>query len=162
MNAPILRFLGAISIVGVTLPTPADANAPAGRYVVTNGGTVNGTVYDTKTKLTWQQTVDHICLGRRQDILYKHGFGLAPSDDQGGTDNRRCFAGRPIDRSDSLSLDPCKLLLVFVFGGQLAILRVGRRLPLRLHARLRRVRLVQCSLCALRTGILALDLLTCG
>jgi glucose dehydrogenase len=57
MNAPILRFLGAISIVGVTLPTPADANAPAGRYVVTNGGTVNGTVYDTKTKLTWQQTV---------------------------------------------------------------------------------------------------------
>ncbi len=31
--------------------------APAGRYVVTAGGTVNGTVQDTKTGLIWQQTV---------------------------------------------------------------------------------------------------------
>jgi Protein of unknown function (DUF1566) len=38
----------------------ADASAPTGRYVVTSGGTDagtgNGTVCDTKTKLTWQQT----------------------------------------------------------------------------------------------------------
>jgi hypothetical protein len=28
--------------------------------VVTNGGTSNGTVYDTKTKLTWQQAISSI------------------------------------------------------------------------------------------------------
>jgi len=60
MNASILRLLGAIAIIALTLPTSADASAPAGRYVVTSGGadagTGNGTVYDTKTKLTWQQT----------------------------------------------------------------------------------------------------------
>jgi hypothetical protein len=54
----IIRLLGAISIVVVTSPRSADANAPAGHYVVTAGsGTGNGTVYDTKSKLTWQQTV---------------------------------------------------------------------------------------------------------
>jgi hypothetical protein len=57
MSASIPRFLAAIAIIAVTLPTSADANAPAGQYVVTAGGTVNGTVYDTKSKLTWQQTV---------------------------------------------------------------------------------------------------------
>ena len=57
MNVSILRLLGAIAIIAVTLPTSADASAPTGRYVVTSGGTGNGTVYDTKTKLTWQQTV---------------------------------------------------------------------------------------------------------
>ena len=57
MNASILRFLSAVAIIAVTLPTSADANAPAGQYVVTAGGTGNGTVYDTKSKLTWQQTV---------------------------------------------------------------------------------------------------------
>jgi len=40
----------------VASPTPADASAPAGQYVVTAGGTGSGTVYDTKSKLTWQQT----------------------------------------------------------------------------------------------------------
>jgi hypothetical protein len=34
------------------MPTSADANAPAGRYVLTAG-----TVQDTKTGLTWQRTV---------------------------------------------------------------------------------------------------------
>ena len=57
MNASILRFLSAVAIIAVTLPTAADANAPAGQYVVTADGTGNGTVYDTKSKLTWQQTV---------------------------------------------------------------------------------------------------------
>jgi hypothetical protein len=41
-----------------TLTRLADAAAPAGHYVVTAGsGAGNGTVYDTKSKLTWQQTV---------------------------------------------------------------------------------------------------------
>jgi hypothetical protein len=58
MNDSTLRFLGAIAIVAiVNLPTLADAAAPAGRYVVTAGGTNKGIVYDTKTKLTWQQEV---------------------------------------------------------------------------------------------------------
>ena len=56
MNARIFRFLAAVAVV-VALTASADASAPAGRYVVTSGGTGNGTVYDTKTKLTWQQTV---------------------------------------------------------------------------------------------------------
>jgi hypothetical protein len=33
------------------------ANAPAGRYMITNGGTATGTVLDTVTGLTWQQMV---------------------------------------------------------------------------------------------------------
>ena len=57
MNASIPRFLCAVAMIAVILPTPADASAPGGRYVVTNGGTSSGTVYDTKTKLTWQQTI---------------------------------------------------------------------------------------------------------
>jgi hypothetical protein len=57
MNTCTLRVLGALVVVAVALATSANASAPAGRYVVTNGGTANGTVYDTKTKLTWQQTV---------------------------------------------------------------------------------------------------------
>lgn len=58
MNASILRCLGAVAITMVTSPRSVDAAAPAGHYVVTAGsGTGNGTVYDTKSKLTWQQTV---------------------------------------------------------------------------------------------------------
>jgi len=57
MNASIHRLLGVLAIIVVTLPSSAGANAPAGQYVVTACGTGNGTVYDTKSKLTWQQTV---------------------------------------------------------------------------------------------------------
>ena len=56
MNASPPRFLCAVAMIAV-LPAPADAGAPAGRYVVASGETGNRTVYDTKTKLTWQQTV---------------------------------------------------------------------------------------------------------
>ena len=49
MNASLLRFLGAI-IVAAVVTAPAWATAPSGRYTITAG-----TVYDTKTKLTWQQ-----------------------------------------------------------------------------------------------------------
>jgi hypothetical protein len=49
-----LLGLGAILLAG----GPAVATAPTGRFMVTSGsGGNNGTVYDTKTKLTWQQTV---------------------------------------------------------------------------------------------------------
>ena len=52
MNAHVPSFLAAVALVVVALTASADANAPAGRYT-----TSGGTVYDTKTKLTWQQTV---------------------------------------------------------------------------------------------------------
>jgi hypothetical protein len=51
MNATFFRFLRAVAVVSVVFGTSAEANAPAGRYTTTGG-----TVFDTKTKLTWQQT----------------------------------------------------------------------------------------------------------
>lgn len=51
MSNRIGLFLVAVGIAaGLTLLARADA--PAGRYTI-----ANGTVYDTKTKLTWQQAV---------------------------------------------------------------------------------------------------------
>jgi Protein of unknown function (DUF1566) len=41
-----------VAIAWLALTKTADANAPAGRYTISAG-----TVYDTKTKLTWQQSV---------------------------------------------------------------------------------------------------------
>jgi hypothetical protein len=53
MNAHLARFLAVVALATVAFATrSADANAPAGRYT-----TSGGTVYDTKTKLTWQQAV---------------------------------------------------------------------------------------------------------
>jgi len=52
MNATFFRFLGAVALVSVVSSTSAEASAPAGRYTMTGG-----TVFDTKTKLTWQQTL---------------------------------------------------------------------------------------------------------
>jgi hypothetical protein len=75
MNASIPRFLCAVAMIAVILPTRADANAPAGRYVVTNGGTSNGTVYDTKTKLTWQQTISSITYTWADAKTYCAGVG---------------------------------------------------------------------------------------
>ena len=50
MNVRVI-VCGAAMSVAFVLGMPARASAPAGRYSL-NGGTV----YDTKTKLTWQQT----------------------------------------------------------------------------------------------------------
>ncbi len=51
MNTRRCLSLAVVAVVaGLTVSGRADA--PAGRYTITNG-----TVYDTKTKLTWQQTV---------------------------------------------------------------------------------------------------------
>jgi hypothetical protein len=52
MNTYAARPFGIVVIVVLALPWAAGADAPAGRYTVTSGA-----VYDSKTKLTWQQTV---------------------------------------------------------------------------------------------------------
>jgi len=54
MISHFVRVLGAIVVVGISLPQSTRASVPAGRYVLDS---VGGTVYDTKTKLTWQQIV---------------------------------------------------------------------------------------------------------
>ena len=46
------RLFMIAAVISVTLTATADASAPTGRYTV-----ASGTVYDTKTKLTWQQSV---------------------------------------------------------------------------------------------------------
>jgi hypothetical protein len=51
INSPIRCFFICWTII-LALSASASANAPSGRYIISNG-----TVYDTKTKLTWQQTV---------------------------------------------------------------------------------------------------------
>ena len=76
MNARIFRFLAAVAVV-VALTASADASAPAGRYVVTSGGTGNGTVYDTKTKLTWQQTVPSTAYTWANAKTYCAGVGAS-------------------------------------------------------------------------------------
>src|SRR6202142_4217978 len=53
MNANSLRLVSALAAVAMALAVPAGAGtAPAGRYTYPAAGTV----YDTKTKLTWQRT----------------------------------------------------------------------------------------------------------
>src|ERR1700733_1725114 len=64
MNAPLLRCAAprvaaifSISLVWTLLVgRVTTADAPAGRYTI-GAGAAAGTVYDTKTKLTWQRTV---------------------------------------------------------------------------------------------------------
>lgn len=51
MSARVALSLAALG-VAAGLALLARADAPAGRYTI-----ANGTVYDTKTKLTWQQAV---------------------------------------------------------------------------------------------------------
>jgi len=52
MKTHVARFFAVVALATVAFTRSADANAPAGRYTTTGG-----TVYDTKTKLTWQQAV---------------------------------------------------------------------------------------------------------
>ena len=52
MNTCSARFFGTVVVVVLALTSAAGADAPAGRYTGTSGS-----VYDSKTKLTWQQTV---------------------------------------------------------------------------------------------------------
>jgi hypothetical protein len=58
MNRTTLRWLISTTTIAIAcLPASAGADAPPGRYVVTAGGSPESTVYDSKTKLTWQGTV---------------------------------------------------------------------------------------------------------
>jgi hypothetical protein len=51
-DARVRSVAVALLLASAALLSPAHASAPAGRYTVSNG-----TVFDTKTKLTWQQSV---------------------------------------------------------------------------------------------------------
>jgi hypothetical protein len=78
MNASILRCLGALAIIMVASPRSVDAAAPAGHYVVTAGsGAGDGTVYDTKSKLTWQQTVSSTQYSWAEAKTYCAGVGAS-------------------------------------------------------------------------------------
>jgi hypothetical protein len=78
MNASILRCLGALAVIMVTSPGSVDAAAPAGHYVVTAGsGTGNGTVYDSKSKVTWQQTVSSTAYTLADAKTYCAGVGAS-------------------------------------------------------------------------------------
>jgi Protein of unknown function (DUF1566) len=78
MKASILRRLGALAIIVVASPRSVDAAAPAGHYVVTAGsGTGNGTVYDSKSKLTWQQTVSSTTYIWAEAKTYCAGVGAS-------------------------------------------------------------------------------------
>jgi len=62
----------------VASPMLVYAAAPAGQYVVTAGsGTGNGTVYDTKSKLTWQQTVSSTAYRLADAKTYCAGVGAS-------------------------------------------------------------------------------------
>ncbi len=78
MKASILRCLGALAIIMVSSPRSVDAAAPAGHYVVTVGsGAGNGTVYDTKSKLTWQQTASSTTYTWAEAKTYCAGVGAS-------------------------------------------------------------------------------------
>jgi hypothetical protein len=72
MNVSTPRFLGVIAIMAVTLIASADASAPAGRYTM-----AAGTVYDNKTKLTWQQTVSSTEYSWADAKTYCTGLGAS-------------------------------------------------------------------------------------
>ena len=77
MKASIIRLLGVLALIAVTWPMSVDA-APTGHYVVTAGsGTGNGTVYDTKSKLTWQQTVSSTTYTWADAKTYCAGVGTS-------------------------------------------------------------------------------------
>ncbi len=71
MNARIALSLAVVGGVA-SLTFFAYANAPAGRYT-----TANGTVYDTKTKLTWQQAVPSTTYTWANAKAYCSGLSLA-------------------------------------------------------------------------------------
>jgi hypothetical protein len=71
MNHRIALSLAVVGVVG-GLTFFAYGDAPAGRYTITNG-----TVYDTKTKLTWQQVAPVTIYSWRNAKDYCAGLSLA-------------------------------------------------------------------------------------
>ena len=59
MKIPAITGGIVVAFTAVVLILPAGASAPAGRYTIGNG-----TVYDTKTRLTWQQMADTAVYGQ--------------------------------------------------------------------------------------------------
>jgi hypothetical protein len=53
MKQPRPLVVGALVMLAVSMAGPADADAPAGHYIVSGTGNT-ATVYDIKSKLTWQ------------------------------------------------------------------------------------------------------------
>ena len=56
MSLPRPALLAALAMLAVSGDNPAHAAAPAGHYVVSGTGNT-ATVYDTKSRLTWQRTI---------------------------------------------------------------------------------------------------------
>jgi drug/metabolite transporter superfamily protein YnfA len=70
MNARVALSLAAVGVVAC-LTLLARADAPAGRYTI-----AYGTVYDTKTKLTWQQAVPSLTRDWATAKTYCAGLSL--------------------------------------------------------------------------------------
>jgi hypothetical protein len=74
----LLVTLVAALVAVVTLPQSASANAPSGHYVVAAGsGTGKGTVYDTKSLLTWEQTTSSPLYNWADAKTYCAGVGAS-------------------------------------------------------------------------------------
>jgi len=72
MNAHPFPLVSALAVVATALAAPAGATtAPAGRYTYPAAGTV----YDTKTKLTWQQTAPSATYAWADAKTYCAGLG---------------------------------------------------------------------------------------
>jgi hypothetical protein len=72
MKHPVSRLVGVAALAGaLTIVIAGRASAPAGHYVITNG-----TVYDTKTKLTWQQVVSPSTYTQPDAVTYCAKLGL--------------------------------------------------------------------------------------
>jgi hypothetical protein len=81
-NVFSLRLFGAAVAVAVmlTLTAVAVANAPAGRYTISNG-----TVFDTKTKLTWMQAFAPSTYTLAAALAYCASPTAGPAASLGGT-----------------------------------------------------------------------------
>jgi Protein of unknown function (DUF1566) len=72
MDKLVPRLIGAaLATAAASVALVSGAAAPAGRYVVSNG-----TVYDTKTKLTWQQAVAPSTYGATDAVTYCSSLSL--------------------------------------------------------------------------------------
>jgi hypothetical protein len=71
MSVSLPRLLGVVAAVVLAANAIADAGAPAGRFTIGSG-----TVYDTKTKLTWQQATPSTTYSWPDAKTYCAGAGL--------------------------------------------------------------------------------------
>lgn len=67
-----IRLLSVCLLCVVAAVLPAVADAPPGRYTIGSG-----TVYDARTKLTWEQTVDAGSYSQANAVNYCGGLTLA-------------------------------------------------------------------------------------